>query len=237
MALKVTHKDVGDDLSKTEWVAEDSHVISGAYTDLDAVAAAKADADIADAITKKHSDALSTHQRLVWSNLRVGEYILPFSYRALTTFSASANMIYGFPICIARDMTFDRIAIHVSTAVADKKARLGIYDVNSLLEPTTLVLDAGEVSVAATGVQAIVINQKLTKATYVVVVNSEGAPGFRAFQGTGYLGMSSTSFAADLNGWYDDKVYGALATPFPAVTGSDMITTCPLILLRLASLD
>lgn len=55
MALKVTHKDVGDDLSKTEWIAEDSHVIAGAYTDSDAVAAAKADAAIADAIAKKHA--------------------------------------------------------------------------------------------------------------------------------------------------------------------------------------
>ena len=55
MALKVTHKDVGDDLSKTEWVAEDSHVISGAYTDSDAIAAAKGDADIIDVISKEHA--------------------------------------------------------------------------------------------------------------------------------------------------------------------------------------
>jgi hypothetical protein len=56
MALKVTHKDVGNDLTRTEWEAEDSHVIAGAYTDSAAVAAAKADADIADAISKKHSN-------------------------------------------------------------------------------------------------------------------------------------------------------------------------------------
>jgi hypothetical protein len=56
MALVVTHKDTGADLTHDEWVAGDSHVVTGAYTDPDAVAAAKADADIADAITKKHTN-------------------------------------------------------------------------------------------------------------------------------------------------------------------------------------
>ena len=56
MSLQAKHKSVGADLSRVEWEAEDSHTIEGGYTDAEAVAAAKADADIADAISKKHTD-------------------------------------------------------------------------------------------------------------------------------------------------------------------------------------
>ncbi len=160
---------------------------------------------------------LEAHTKNLFEILRIGDnYIFPTEGGA-TTQIVNANQMLAFPFLVARDITVDRIAVHVSTADAGKNARLGIYNNGTNLYPGTLVLDAGVVSVNATGVQAITIDQALTKGLYWLVLVSDGTPTFRARSSlTTILGGDATNFATIVLGWKVTFTYAALPNPFTA---------------------
>jgi hypothetical protein len=139
--------------------------------------------------------------------------------------AVTAGQTTYIPIFIPVTRTFDRIGVNVTTAAVAGTApvlRLGIYrDDGSHSRPGVLVLDAGAVTITATGVQAVTINQQLTPGLYwlaaqythtvapstLLQVNcfSAGATGFAGFGG--YRFHSATGQAA-----------GALPGTAPTVT-------------------
>jgi hypothetical protein len=150
-----------------------------------------------------------------------------------STITVLANTIYYTPWYVVTDITIDQIVIGVSTAgVASTNARLGIYNADTSWQPTTLVLDAGVVSVASTGAKAISISQVLPAGRYQACLVSDGAPVLRgALRGSrfyGYatsIGTSASIFTATLQA---ALAYGALPTPAGAATFQPAVTSVPI---------
>lgn len=79
------------------------------------------------------------------------------------------GFLVGHHIEVPTAMTFDRICVIVQTAYTGGTPviGLGIYNCDATtLFPSSLVLDAGTVSVATTGIKTITINQALAPGMY-----------------------------------------------------------------------
>ena len=188
-----------------------------------------------------HIARLDAHTKNILETLKTGEYYGATPHGPPLSTAMTANRLHAMPFLVARDITIDRIAIQVTALAAGASARLGIYNLGTNLTPGTLLLDAGEVSVATTGIKAIVIDQALTKGIYFLVVVTDGTPSTYAFDESGdpltvQLGYSSTYFLRTRHGYYKSHTYAALPDPFG--TASDLGTfNCPAVVVRIASLD
>ena len=188
-----------------------------------------------------HELDLDAHTYNWWEKVITGYYMTPYPGVALNTTGSAVNADSLYATCptlVARDMTFDRIAIKVVTAgAASTKARIGIYAVGTNMYPGALVLDAGEVAVDSTGVKAIVINQSLTKGLYYMAFISDGTPQpAYTYNSRSPLGIREGEFAYGHHMWRVAQAYGALPDPFTAGGGLYMDAS-PTILLRPSSLD
>jgi hypothetical protein len=130
--------------------------------------------------------------------------------------------MYATPFIISVSETFDRIAIKTtSNPGPGSKARLGIYN-NSGGVPSALLLDAGEVDVASSGVKTITINQTLSPGIYWLVINTGVAVtvyGADSSSGgtTDVIGSDISGSAHTIAYYYHAETYGALPNPFGVV--------------------
>jgi hypothetical protein len=86
-----------------------------------------------------------------------------------------------YPFSVSRDCTLDRIGLHVTTAGAGEVARLGIYTAGTNGLPAgTALLDAGTVSLAATGLAEATVSQALTAGVLYFLAVTHGATGSSA---------------------------------------------------------
>lgn len=171
-----------------------------------------------------HEADLAAHTRDQWEVLRTGDnYVLPLLHYNSCNRVLTVDRLYAIIFVVPRALTVDRIAIGVETLAAGKSVRLGIYNVGTNLYPGTLLLDAGVVSVATTGIKTITINQKLTKGIYFVSYICDGGPKLRCYYPIGsLLGSDPGNFAGVVyGGWYKNDTYGALPDPYPASGGKD----------------
>lgn len=137
------------------------------------------------------------------------------------TFTAetlTANDLYAIPFVVPKSCTLDRIAINVTVGAADKLARLGIYGDSSII-PNNLLLDTGDLSVAASGVVTSTISQVLQGgALYWLAFVSNGTPTIRTYNNfsnpTSILGTDNTLGTSALAGYKKTITYGALPNPF-----------------------
>lgn len=186
-----------------------------------------------------HAATLAAHMGDQTQKLRTGQYIVTAWYPSgSATFTLVANTLYAIPLVVVRDVTVDRIAVLVATAASGKSIRLGIYNDGTNLYPGTLLLDAGTVSAATTGLKAITISQALTKGLYWLVLVSDGTPAMRQLNAIApaFLGTDVTDFGTWNVGWTVAFTYAALPDPFTA--GAAFSTTqLAAIVLRLLSLD
>ena len=96
---------------------------------------------------------------------------------------AAANTIYYTPICFGKTVTVSEIGIIVSTAQAGADARLGIYTSTAAGVPDALLLDAGAITCAATGIKSVAaLSQALTGGVqyHLAVLNELVSVGYRA---------------------------------------------------------
>ena len=189
-----------------------------------------------------HDADLDAHTRNAWEIQRTGEYLAFLQNTSNDRKEALvADKLYALPFVVARSMTFDRIAMEVTTLVDPSNIRMGIYNNGTNLYPGTLKLDAGTVSSATTGIKAITINHQLTKGLYWIVCVSDDVPTVMAYDKTLFpIGLKLTDFTYDRAGWYADHTYGALPDPYPAGADIDYFgasARAPIIALRLASWD
>lgn len=185
-----------------------------------------------------HAVDLDIHTLNPLDTLKTGEYYSSINSGG-ANFALAADRLFGMLLVVARDITVDRIAIEVTVADAGKVARLGIYNDGSNLYPGTLVVDGGEISVAANGIITATISEALTKGYYWVAIVSDGTPTIRGY-GTGegvipQLGPTSTNFSETVRAARAVRAYGALPDPFTG--GALSPGWLPKILLRIASLD
>jgi hypothetical protein len=129
------------------------------------------------------------------------------------------NTTYYTPFYLPESTTFDRIVIRASTFTGTAVVRLGIYN-NSGGKPTTVVLNAGTVSVTAGGTSyTITISQTLSAGWYWLASNMQtagttnGFTGSASFIGFG-LGQYPANSAINFTSycWTQASVTGAFAT-------------------------
>ena len=187
-----------------------------------------------------HSLDLDAHTRNQLEVLRTGHYHIT-GRGSGTAQTIGANTLWAIPFIVARDMTVDRIAIEVSALAEGASARLGIYNNGTNLYPGSLLLDAGTVSVATTGIKTITINQALPKGIYWMVVVSDGNPSLSSlyiyYGSTFILGLREDNFSYSYLGWSVAFTYAALPDPFTAGGSANVSNNAPIVAVRIASLD
>lgn len=191
-----------------------------------------------DAAIAVHAADLDAHIRSIGEILEVEQYYNGFPAYTLGTCGLVANYLYGHLIWIPRALTVNAIAMEVTTqASSGKLGRMGLYNLDSSLEPTTLILDSDTVAIDTTGVKAVVISQQLTKGLYwgVVVVNENctlrnSSPVFFP------KGLSAINFASPRSGIYRAFTFAALPASYGTPSAYDGGAT-GVIKLKVASLD
>jgi len=154
-------------------------------------------------------------------------YTSPITGTALTTGALTANRLYAIPFVVSKRTVLDRIAINVTTA-GTGNARLGIYE-DLGTYPSKLLLDAGAISIATTGVKSVTISHVLTNGLKWLVIVSNGTPTIRSFAVASLspvLGYGNTLGTAPNLGLYTAFTYAALPASFPA--SPTMITAVPI---------
>jgi len=186
-----------------------------------------------------HMASLDAHTKSHRELFRTGEYMMPFvlSRYSISQTAMIADTLYAVPFLVVRDMTVDRIAVNVITLDSGKSARMGIYKDGTNLYPGSLLLDAGEVSVATGGVKAITIDQALAKGLYWLAIVSDGTPLNRILTyADTILGINSTHVNSQ-TGWSIGHTYAALPDPFTAGGSMEADTLKFCVCLRLKTLD
>lgn len=142
------------------------------------------------------------------------------------TFALVTNRLYLNLFVVSEATTFDQICMTVGTvAEATKVARLGIYKCERGV-PTTLVLDAGTVSLGTTGQKSLTISQTLQPGVYFLVCTtnattanaravSANVDGFRVNPGQSVGDWHDGNVVADC--WYIPSYDPTLALPATAV--------------------
>jgi len=151
-----------------------------------------------------------------------------------TTLALTANILYAMPFFVPTTTPYTSISIEVSTLKAGASIQLGIYRDSSGV-PGALVLDAGNVSAAATGLKTIVIAQTLTPGWYWLVGLASDTPTVRACSinsALRFLGSPTGLDVVNHVGWSVAQAYGALPNPFTA-GGALLVGNAPRVMLSL----
>jgi hypothetical protein len=125
-----------------------------------------------------------------------------------------ANRRYYVPVYVPVSKTYTQISVNVITAAASSNIRMGIKNCNQTTgQPTTLIVDAGEVSSATTGAKTITgLSAALTPGWYVLEFTSNGAPSIGSGNSDASFGMEflagGSAFVSTLT---RDVTYGTLA--------------------------
>jgi hypothetical protein len=172
--------------------------------------------------------------QVTFLGIRRGYYYGSFiNATALTTLALSANILYAVPIIIQERSTWTGIAINVTSAGASgTKARLGIYSDNGSGYPSSLVVNAGEVTVDSTGVKELSLGSlTLIPGVYWLSICSSGAPTVLAVAPAGAIPILGTDLASLYLGWSISYTYGTLPSTFPS-NASAITSNIPLIGLK-----
>lgn len=93
----------------------------------------------------------------------------------------TVDRLYYIPIYVERSRTFTQIGLHATSSVGGTVARLGIYEATfdgvGDMTPGDLVLDAGTVSLASSGLKSIAIAETLAEGFHFLAISADGAVG------------------------------------------------------------
>lgn len=183
--------------------------------------------------TSLFADLDSRYMSLLF-RLRPGHYY-PSLFSAISlgvgTATASANRYYAALFPVPRKSRFDRIALDYYGTPAVGKGRLGIYNCNSVLYPSNLVLNGGEIDLnQAPPPLELTIDQTLDSGLYFLVfvlnINRTLYANVRNYisplvnQSTNYIGFSKSVISYP----------ATLPDPFP--TGAGLESSLYSIYLR-----
>ena len=160
--------------------------------------------------------------------------------------NATANTTYYMPIFLPT-FSADRIGVRTGPTAGgtNGNVRLGLYNVSSTTgKPTTVLLDAGTVSVTAASTEfQITISQNITAGWYYLAFNNQGSTTWRITSG-GTVGATTTYPAPLFNitgaaiqstsattGFTESSITGAFAT---AGTLTAITTGVPILGTRIA---
>lgn len=139
-----------------------------------------------------------------------------------TTATTTLDTLYAFPILIPEKRTAISLNIDIVVESLGASARLGIYGNSSTsnVKPSSLILDAGVVSIGSTGIKSIVISQQLSGGLYWLSFLPQATVtvlAAYAYETYAILGVDST-FTYGGTGWSAALAYGALPVSFPGAS-------------------
>lgn len=111
----------------------------------------------------------------------------------------TANQVRYEPFYVATQITIDQLALEVtSTGGAGKLVRVGIYNADGDLQPTSLVYDAGTIAADSVTAQTISLGvaQTLSPGRYLFALNSDGTPTLRCLRAGSMLSGFAAAFGA-----------------------------------------
>ena len=186
-----------------------------------------------------HAADLDAHTRNLCEAPLVGKYWCGIPVYNATTTGIATGAMQATLIYVPRTITFDRIAIGITVAMAaGKKAMLSLYNHNETdFKPSTLILDE-EIAGDATGVIAATISQQLTKGLYWAVVDPEDSVTYRSFcSAIALMGYDGTTWANIVDLYYASHTYGPAPATFPTAGTGYFHARAGGVQLRVASLD
>ena len=142
----------------------------------------------------------------------------PFYGTSSSTITPTTNTTYYHPVYLSA-ATYDRLGISIAGYTSTGNARMGIYNCDSSGRPSTVLLDAGVVSITATGIFTVTISQIIaTAGWYYLAINRQS--GSSTWDGTAaQFSITNTKRnslsaldAAPLVGYTQASVTGAFAT-------------------------
>ncbi|WP_104084263.1 hypothetical protein [Cryobacterium sp. Y11] len=139
--------------------------------------------------------------------------------------NAFANQqMWAAPLWVPRAITIDRLACEVTALVAGSTVRLGLYGSTAEDTPGALVLDAGTVDSATTGIKEILaLSTRIPAGLYwLAAVSQGGTPTLRSIGNSSAPPVASTLGGGSTgpNSYYQNGVVGALPATFTAVGAS-----------------
>ena len=172
----------------------------------------------------------------VSNNLLTNVYSLPgvvFSGEQSNN-SITANGINYMPFVVTADLTITKVSVYVQTASATSgcKTRLAIYNSSLGWVPSTLVLDAGEVTCDSVGNKSITVSQTLTPGLYFLRTHGDGSasrPSFYGYRGSVITGTwlgTNTQFHYNYTA---SKTYAVAENPASPTPGLGGTSSAPFI--------
>lgn len=140
---------------------------------------------------------------------------------ALLTTTVFGNGFRYEPFVTLTAITIDQIVIEVTTAAAAANtARVGIYNADVDLQPTSLVVDAGTVATDSTGVKAASISTTLQPGRYLLAINASADFTARFVRGGNVLAGFLPALGASpiLNNMTNSTAYAAFPSTGAAWT-------------------
>ena len=163
-------------------------------------------------------------------------YNLSIITKDLVLITLSGDNINAYPFLVTRKSLFDQIAIYVNFVNASGKLILGVYKNIQGYEPYPgdLLLDAGVINIANTGLQSIDINLNLDKGLYWLCFLTNTNPELYAtdklssFNILSYATLNSSP-KNSVNKSYTYPTNDKLPDPFPK-NANYVFTHCPIFL-------
>lgn len=154
--------------------------------------------------------------------------------------AATDGVLYFLRFPVIKATTIDRIGLEITTTGAGSTIRLGIYDdIDGV--PTNLILDAGSVSSATSGLKEFTISQALSKGWVNLCAVAQGGsmPNWRCSDAADLCGDVVSTSGITLSqyarsGWQKSGVSGALPSTLSGLTTSIASNTRPRVVVRVA---
>lgn len=184
-----------------------------------------------------HAADLDAHIHDIREQMVVARYFGVPGYLGQTPYAQEAHILFAIPLVIPRNLTVDRIALNIATAVAGGLARIGIYS-DSSLTPGAQLNAGGEIDCSTTGFKEVTISQALSKGLlWLAYVCNNATIAIDLMRGIfSIIGMSST---AQYPIGMLRRVFAYAALPDPWGTPDDPPSSGHYwnVVLRLLSLD
>jgi hypothetical protein len=134
------------------------------------------------------------------------------NFHSVTTLALAADTTYYEPFFVERAISVDQINLGVTTAAgASETARLGIYRADENLQPTTLVVDGGNVAIDSTGQKTATVDVVLTPGRYLKAVNAGDAVTCRALLAPAHAGNNISSATPLITQWRKAETVASFA--------------------------
>lgn len=117
----------------------------------------------------------------------------------VATVVLTANQVRYEPFVVTTQLTIDQLVLEVTAnSGAGTTIRVGIYNADTDLQPTSLVLDAGTVTADSIAVKTLTIGtpQVLVPGRYLFALNSDGTPTMRCLRGGSMVSGFAAAFGA-----------------------------------------